>query len=124
MAPEWKICIINPCPERRREGKDTVTDKNVFCLISPYSFSCGNLVPCVLKDSNRVTLLGRTSGGGSCEVQFASSAWGTSFRISHHRRLSFLKNGSFYDIDRGAEPDYQISKPEKYYDRHVMQQII
>lgn len=103
--------------DRKFDDNDTVKDKNIFCLISPNSFSCGNLVPCVLKESNKVTLLGRTSGGGSCVVQFASSAWGSSFRISGPKRLSFLKNGSFYDIDRGADPDYLLSKPEKYYDR-------
>jgi hypothetical protein len=82
------------------------------------------MVPCALKDSNKATLLGRTSGGGSCIVQFASSAWGTSFRISGPQRLSFLKNGSYYDIDLGTEPDYQISAPEKYYDRQALTDYI
>ena len=110
--------------DRKFDEKDTVADKNIYCLISPYSFSCANLVPCALKDSNKATLLGRTSGGGSCMVQFASSAWGSSFRISSPKRLSFLKNGSFYDIDRGAEPDYQISTPEKFYDRQALTDYI
>ena len=110
--------------DRKFDDKDTVKDKKIYCLISPLSFSCGNLLPCALKDSNRVTLLGRTSGGGSCIVQFISSAWGTSFRISGPQRLSFLKNGSYYDIDRGTEPDYQISTPEKYYDRQVLTDYI
>ena len=47
-----------------------------------------------------------------------------SFRISQQKRLSFLKNGSFYDIDRGADPDYQISTPEKYYDRKTLTDYI
>lgn len=110
--------------DRKFDDKDTVKDKKIYCLISPLSFSCGNLLPCALKDSNRVTLLGRTSGGGSCIVQFISSAWGTSFRISGPQRLSFLKNGSYYDIDRGTEPDYQISTPEKYYDRQALTDYI
>ena len=110
--------------DRQFDEKDTVADKNIYCLISANSFSCGNLVPSVLKDSHKATLLGRTSGGGSCVVQYASSAWGTSFRISSPKRMSFLKNGSFYDIDRGTEPDYQISKPEKYYDRQALTDYI
>ena len=57
-------------------------------------------------------------------VQFASSAWGSSFRISSPKRLSFLKNGSFYDIDRGAEPDYLLSKPEEFYDRTALTEYI
>ena len=110
--------------DRKFDENDTIKDKNIYCLISPLSFSCGNLVPCALKDSNRATLLGRTSAGGSCIVQFTSSGWGTSFRISGPKRLSFLKNGSFYDIDRGAEPDYQISTPEKFYDRQALTEYI
>jgi len=81
-------------------------------------------VPCALKESGKVTLMGRTSGGGSCIVLFASSAWGSSFRISSPRRLSFIKNGSYYDIDRGAEPDFVITKPEKYYDRPALTDYI
>lgn len=110
--------------DRVFDEKDTISDKNIFCLISPVSFSCGNLVPNVFKQSGKVTLLGRTSGGGSCIVQTASSAWGTSFNISAPRRMSFLKNGSLYDIDRGADPDYTISKPEKYYDRQALTDYI
>ena len=103
--------------DRKFDEKDTISDKNIFCLISPFSFSCANLVPNVLKESHRATLLGQTSGGGSCVVQFCSTAWGSSIRLSSSRRLSFLKNGAFYDIDRGAEPDHRISNLDLYYDR-------
>ncbi|MGX8715525.1 MAG: hypothetical protein ACSW8A_07210 [Lachnospiraceae bacterium] len=57
-------------------------------------------------------------------VQFASSAWGSSFRLSSSKRFSFLKNGSFYDIDRGAEPDYLLSKPDSFYDRVALTDYI
>ena len=99
------------------DEKDTVADKNLFCLISPCSFSSGNLVPCVFKDSGMVTLLGRTSGGGACSILNVSTAWGTSFQISVNICASFLKNGAFYDVDRGADPDFVLPKPEQYYDR-------
>ena len=29
--------------------------------------------------------------------------------------MSFIKNSSFYDIDRWEDPDFVITKPEKYY---------
>ncbi len=106
--------------DRVFDERDSIADRNLFCLISPVSFSCGNLVPNVFRQSGRVTLLGRTSGGGSCVVMPASTAWGTAFSISSPRRMSFLKNGSLYDIDRGADPDYAISRPEKYYDRQAL----
>lgn len=110
--------------DRKFDEKDTLGDRKLFCLTSNFSFSCGNLVPCVFKDSGVVTLLGKTSGGGCCPVQPISSAWGTSFQISSSKNLSFIKNGSFYDIDRGADPDYNISTPEKYYDRKALTEFI
>ena len=110
--------------DREFDERDTLADKNLFCLISPVSFSCGNLVPCMFKESNKVTLLGRTSGGGSCVVQPLSTAWGSSFRISGPRKISFLKNGSFYDVDRGADPDFVLTSPAKYYDRHALTEYI
>ncbi|MBR0368681.1 MAG: hypothetical protein IJH86_09865 [Clostridia bacterium] len=118
MSTTTYRCDVNL--DREYDARDTVQDKNLFCLISPVSFSCGNLVPSAFKASNRVTLLGRTSGGGSCSVMRASSAWGTAFSLSGPYRMSFVKNGSFYDIDRGAEPDFTLTSPGKYYDREAL----
>ena len=106
--------------DRRFDAQDTVEDKNLFCLISPMSFSCGNLVPAALKSSQKVTLLGKTSGGGSCVVQPLSTAWGTVFQISSSRRMSFLKNRSFYDIDQGVDPDYFINDSSNFYNRKAL----
>ena len=52
-------------------------------------------MPCVFKNSNVVTLLGKTSGGGSCVVLPLTTAYGTFFRISGPSRLAFTMNGSF-----------------------------
>jgi C-terminal processing protease CtpA/Prc len=101
-----------------------VEDKKLFVLASPVSFSCGNLVPCALKESGKVTVLGRTSGGGSCVVLYTSSAWGTSFQLSGNRRISFIQNGAYYDVDRGATPDIVITSPEKFYDRAALTDYI
>ena len=106
------------------DEKDTLAGKNLFCLISPVSFSCGNLVPAAFKASGKVTLMGRTSGGGSCTLQPISTAWGTQITISGTHRMSFLKNGSFYDIDQGIAPDYTISSPAKFYDREALMEFI
>ncbi|MBR4472593.1 MAG: hypothetical protein IKS55_03045 [Oscillospiraceae bacterium] len=110
--------------DRVFDEKDTLQGKRLFCMTSSFSFSNGNMVPCMLKESGVVTMLGRTSGGGSCNIQPMSSAWGTSFQISGTNRASFLKNGSFYDVDRGADPDYTISEPERYYDRTALTDYI
>ena len=110
--------------DRVFDERDVLTDKRIFCLISPVSFSCGNLVPAVFKYSQRVTLLGRTSGGGSCTILPMSTAWGTMFQISSQRRMSFFKNGSFYDIDQGVDPDIYLTKIENFYDREKLTEYI
>ena len=110
--------------DREFNSGDVVDDKNIYVLISPVSFSCGNLVPAALKASDKVTILGRTSGGGSCIVQPLSTAWGTFFQISGASRMSFLKNGSFYDIDTGVSPDYTISQPKNFYNREALTEFI
>ena len=102
------------------DEKDSIADKNLFCLISPASFSCGNLVPALLKESGKVTLLGNTSGGGACAVQFASAADGTLFQFSSSSRMSVVSNGSYYTIDRGIEPHHHFSKFESYFDREAL----
>ena len=106
------------------DEKDTVMDKNLYCLIGPYSFSCGNLVPSIFKSSQRVILLGHESGGGSCSILPMSTACGATFQISSPFRMSYLKNGSYYDIDRGIEPDCYIVKPESFYDREALTEYI
>lgn len=99
------------------DEKDTLEDKNLYCLISPMSFSCGNLVPSFFKNSGKVTLLGQNSGGGACSVQSLVSGTGTILTISSQRVLSRVINGSFYDIDQGVAPDDPISQLSNFYNR-------
>ncbi len=110
--------------DRIFDERDTVCDKNLYCLISPVSFSCGNLVPAALKGSQQVTLIGKTTGGGSCAVQPMSTAYGSVFQISSSSRMSFMKNGSFYDIDQGVDPDYYLDKISSFYNREALTDYI
>ena len=106
------------------DEKDELTGKNLYCLTSPVSFSCANLVPCIFKACGRVTLLGDTTGGGSCNVLPMSSAWGSLYQISGTLRISFAKNGSYYDTDRGVDPDVFLTKPDTFLDREKLTEII
>ncbi len=38
--------------------------------------------------------------------------------------MSFPKNGAFYDIDQGAEPDISLVKLESFYDRQALTDTI
>ena len=102
------------------DEEDTLTGKNLFCLISPCSFSCGNLVPSAFRESNSVTLLGRKTGGGACIVQPGCTADGTLFRISGRNRMSALTNGSYGSVDSGIEPDLPIVNLDHFYDRRSL----
>ncbi len=108
------------------DEKDTLDGKGLelYCLISGTSYSCANMVPCVFKDSGKVTLIGRTSGGGSCCVQPMCTASGAILQISGPYRFSFSKNGGLYDCDRGAEPDVYIRDMSKLYNREYLNNII
>ncbi len=108
------------------DEKDTLDGRGLklYCLISGSSYSCANLVPSIMKDSDKVTLIGRTSGGGSCTVQSLSTASGTLFLISGPLRFSFMKNGGVYDTDRGAEPDIYIDDINKIYDRKYVNSVL
>jgi len=97
---------------------------NLYCLTSPNSFSCGNLVPAALKMSEQCTLIGRTSGGGSCAVLPCTSASGTFFQISGPMQLTTIRNGSAYNIDQGIEPDVVLNKIDTFYDRETLVEMI
>lgn len=115
------VCDINA--DGKFDENDTIKDKKLFCLISPASFSCGNMVPAMLKSSDRVVLLGETSGGGSSVVYNTMAADSTIFRISSRYVMSENKNGSNYDIDKGIEPHVRL-QPETLYDRETICSIV
>ena len=97
---------------------------NLYCLTTKASFSCGNLVPCVFKEDPHVSIIGQKSGGGACTICTISTATGTVLDISGNTRLSYIKNGSFYNVDQGAEPDFTISKYEHLFDREWLTEYI
>ena len=106
------------------DEKDSIADKNLYCIVSPVSFSCGNLVPALLKASGKVTIIGKTSGGGACAVHNSVTADGTMFSISSPLRMSTVKNGSYYSIDTGIDPDLILTKLESFYDREALTEYI
>lgn len=100
------------------------SDLNLYCLTSKASFSCGNLLPAAFKGSSDITLIGRTTGGGSCIVRPAITAIGTQYQISGTSEISSVRNGSFYNVDQGIEPDFVISKMDTFYDREKLVDFI
>lgn len=100
--------------------KDSGRELNLYCITSPMSFSCGNALPAIFKDSGKVVLIGKKSGGGSCVVCNGSSADGNIFQVSSFYQMCTTKNGSFYQADEGIEPDFIISDFTNVYDRETL----
>ncbi len=99
------------------EADSLAGKKNLFCLISPLTFSSGNLTAAMLKTSHAVTFLGQTSRGGSGMNTPAVTGWDTMFFMSGFRNVVTVKNGSICDADPGVVPDVYLSDPDLFYDR-------
>ena len=81
-------------------------DFNLGILTSNLSFSCGNLLPSVLKELG-YKILGEQSGGGSCAVIQESTADGFPYAHSSYHCLS---DASGNNIDAGVPVDFPIER--------------
>ncbi|MCR4923015.1 MAG: hypothetical protein K5931_03310 [Lachnospiraceae bacterium] len=124
-----KTCSVYEI-DTNRDGKfddnDTLAGKglNLYCLVSPVSFSCGNLLPAEFKTSPEVTLIGKPTAGGTCTINFLSTASGSTLTLSSFKKMCRMHNGIFYNIDQGVEPDYKINKLADFYDREKLTKYI
>ena len=73
-------------------------------LTSPCSFSCGNLLPSMMKELG-YKIVGKRSGGGSCAVAQEITADGLIYVRSSYQCLS---NSKGENIDSGVPLDYEI----------------
>lgn len=105
------------------DDRDSVQDLNRFCLISPASFSNANLLPAMLKGTE-VAVVGQQTGGGACLVLPLAAADGSLLQISSPVRTCVQHNGSYYEADRGIEPDYPITRVWNFYDRPALAEYL
>ena len=112
--------------DRNLDGKFDEKDDQVkynlnFALLtSTCSFSCGNMLPALLKDYG-IPLLGIQSGGGSCCVLYNPSADGFAYRYSTHRaRLNDTKG---QNIDAGIKPTYELETADFFNISKVTQLV-
>ena len=104
---------------------DTVSGQyNLYCLISPSSFSCANLVPAIFEQAGGITLIGQRTGGGSNVVLPATTASGMIFQMSGPLQITTFSNGSLYGVDTGVEPHVRLNKAESFYDREALVEMI
>ncbi|MGN1433565.1 MAG: S41 family peptidase, partial [Ruminococcus sp.] len=98
--------------------------KNIAVIVSDASFSCGNLLPCNLKNRDKnVLILGQQSGGGGCVVGYGATATGSFLQFSSTKQFTTMKNGYIKDIDDGIAPDISLSL-SRMYDRDYVSNLV
>lgn len=103
---------------------DTLEGYNKFILTTDSSFSCGNALPVFAKVSEKVKIIGETSGGGCCQVFPLITTDGTVLGISGGCVLSHEKNSHYYDIDDGASPDFTITNKADIFNREYTTKVV
>ena len=106
------------------EEDDTLESYNKFIITSKASYSCANVLPCLAKASNKVKIIGQTSGGGTCQVFPLVTTDGTVLNISGNVVLSTENNSHYQDIDGGASLDYMITDADRLSDRAYTTDIV
>lgn len=90
---------------------------DIYCLVSNVSFSCGNLFPFILQENKAASIVGETTGGGSCAVMPMISPEGDSFQISGmYEDGTLTSDNAFVSSDSGIHPDITISPTNFYTD--------
>ena len=77
---------------------------NISILTSSCSFSCGNLLPSILKEKG-FKIIGEQSGGGSCAIMLGSTLDGFTYARSSYLCLS---NSQGNNIDGGVPVDLAL----------------
>jgi len=87
---------------------------NVYVLISPCSFSCGNMFPMLMKNNQAGTLIGATSSGGCCIVFPTVTSQGDFYQISGNQKTGTYLDGVFNSNDNGIHPEISVAYKDYY----------
>jgi C-terminal processing protease CtpA/Prc len=96
----------------------------VYVLTSEFSFSCGNLLPSIMKDQRytgvknvaSINLIGQTSGGGAGAVMVFGTGDGAGLRTSSAFELIYSDGNS---VDAGVVPDLPLDYSIFYNDTEM-----
>ena len=92
--------------------KSVKYDLNFAVLTSSLCFSCGNLLPSLMKGLGG-PVFGERSGGGACAVQQFATPEGLQYQLSSARAR--LTDANWQNIDSGVEPTYTIDTSNDNY---------
>ena len=89
---------------------ENIDGLKIGILTTQCSFSCGNLLPCILKEYG-YKIIGMRSGGGCCSVMYSTTADGLCYC---HSSYSCLTDQAGNNIDAGVEPDKELEVSYNY----------
>ncbi|MCR4879614.1 MAG: hypothetical protein K5906_01490 [Bacilli bacterium] len=76
---------------------------NFYILTSEYSYSCANAFPFALMKNSLATIIGQTSGGGECALNYgASLPLGVGFAMSSNMHIGYYDGSHFLGNESGA----------------------
>ena len=106
-------------------GDTFKNDFNFYFLTSGFSFSCGNCLPGMAKDSG-VKIIGEKSGGGVSPVGVYYDALGSGINISNHYNMMYKgANGNYIQNDDGIALDYEFAfNNGNWYDPNAVQTFV
>ena len=96
-------------------------DYDISILTSPYSFSCGNLLPWYAQRNGFAKVIGQNSGGGECSVASGYLPSGRGIQYSSNSILCDVVGGKIVrGVELGAKPDIEIPYYQ-FYDLDVIE---
>lgn len=102
----------------------TYQDKyHFYILTSEFSFSCGNFLPAIAKNSS-AKIIGKKSGGGACPVDVFADASGSIYQSSSPNVCGYLdEDMEFANSDDGFPVDIDLD-PSYWYDPKKLDQFL
>ncbi|MCQ2752683.1 MAG: S41 family peptidase [Bacilli bacterium] len=101
-------------------GKDDQDKYNVYFIISNGSFSCGNLLPCLMKDyypEDKLHFIGTRTGGGCCAVDSGNfDAIGDNFTLSSLYTLCWKDSNETVEDGVFADEEFKLDEPAEFFD--------
>ena len=99
--------------------------KQIVFIDTHFAFSCGNAFPVFAKDNypDEVSVIGETTGGGTCVIRKAFTPIGSNYVVSGLLMLSKRKDGKLTNIEDGVTPDIAL-EVDKTIDRGAVADII
>lgn len=107
--------------------------ENVYVIVTPNSYSCGNLLPCDLRDYASTKLIGNRTGGGCCIVRpNMQTGYGSLYQMSSNYVLcrkdsnenNMMTNDDGVGVETADDIAIPLETPYLYYNRQAIYDAI